>query len=554
MLLNYVNRKCKTLADFWSFIRISAILTFVLLVNPARIYAAEVTLDQLEFRRQAVRRMIFDRSQDIRLAGLWPAKVVGLDVMHPPVGEQVNSPQLAIEDGRLRINAKKQATATRWVGGFNPFAVYDVAINKFTGAGEIGLMFRDTQTENRLTATLLVEDGMVQSIRCVVVKEGKEVERQDFALPKTLISNDPIRLRVQMLAVRAKFFVELAERSTLIGQMDFVHHFDLRKKDLMRRYEFCLHASLQAGASVEIDESTAALSPGMGQADMRAVTYEDGSPLFKDDRLWILMTVRGRHGGQGVYSINPSVFDIRFEGLIVYDRGDGLLRNDLASNIFYDRNDKEWRGFTTGFSFYGDPEKKEKKQILAVQSSRQPLQGISIMKAKAIGLVGNYEDPQCIYDSQAGKWRMLLCESHRGYKAVMRESEQWDGPYEKIAGPVKMDSTGTQIQKIGQKRYALFGSADRKVYIRTYPDLEPAGELRMHRPPWNDKTGTRIWPNVIPLPEGYPARYIALTMDRLNFPGMQGVNWTYGAMYLYHAHPAGGDQLDYEYKSSLTGN
>ena len=224
MLLNYVNRKCKTLADFWSFIRISAILTFVLLVNPARIYAAEVTLDQLEFRRQAVRRMIFDRSQDIRLAGLWPAKVVGLDVMHPPVGEQVNSPQLAIEDGRLRINAKKQATATRWVGGFNPFAVYDVAINKFTGAGEIGLMFRDTQTENRLTATLLVEDGMVQSIRCVVVKDGKEVERQDFALPKTLISNDPIRLRVQMLAVRAKFFVELAERSTLIGQMDFVHH------------------------------------------------------------------------------------------------------------------------------------------------------------------------------------------------------------------------------------------------------------------------------------------------------------------------------------------
>jgi len=103
-----------------------------------------------------------------------------------------------------------------------------------------------------------------------------------------------------------------------------------------------------------------------------------------------------------------------------------------------------------------------------------------------------------------------------------------------------MDSTGTQIQKIGQKRYALFGSADRKVYIRTYPDLKPVGQLRIHRPPWNEKTRTRIWPNVIPLPEGYPARYIALMMDRLNFPDMQGSNWTYGAMYLYHAHPAGG--------------
>ena len=69
--------------------RISTILTFVLICNPASIYAAEVTPDQLEFRRQAVQRMIFDKSQDIRLSGLWPAKVVGLDVMHPPVGLQV---------------------------------------------------------------------------------------------------------------------------------------------------------------------------------------------------------------------------------------------------------------------------------------------------------------------------------------------------------------------------------------------------------------------------------------------------------------------------------
>ena len=54
---------------------ISAIMVFALLCNPAGIYAAEVTPNQLEFRRQAVRRMIFDRSQDIPLAGLWPANL-----------------------------------------------------------------------------------------------------------------------------------------------------------------------------------------------------------------------------------------------------------------------------------------------------------------------------------------------------------------------------------------------------------------------------------------------------------------------------------------------
>lgn len=66
------------------------LLTFASGSNPANVGAAEMTPDQLAFRRQAVRRMIFDASQDIPLAGLWPAKVIGLDVMHPAVGEQVN--------------------------------------------------------------------------------------------------------------------------------------------------------------------------------------------------------------------------------------------------------------------------------------------------------------------------------------------------------------------------------------------------------------------------------------------------------------------------------
>jgi hypothetical protein len=125
---------------------------------------------------------------------------------------------------------------------------------------------------------------------------------------------------------------------------------------------------------------------------------------------------------------------------------------------------------------------------------------------------------------------------NHGYKAVIRESDTWNGTYKIISGPVDVNSTGTQIQNIGGQRYVLFGSSDRKVYIKSYPDLKPVGELNMHRPPWNKKTGTRIWPNVVPLPEGYPAPYIALMMDRLNFPGMTGDNWTYGAMYLYHGY------------------
>jgi hypothetical protein len=67
---------------------------------------------------------------------------------------------------------------------------------------------------------------------------------------------------------------------------------------------------------------------------------------------------------------------------------------------------------------------------------------------------------------------------------------------------VEMESTGTLIQKIGESRYVFFGSADRKVYIRSYPDLIPVGELKMHLPPWNDTTGTRIWQTSYRYPMG----------------------------------------------------
>ncbi len=497
------------------------------------------TPNDIEFRRTAVRRIIFDKTQRIPLSSFNAAKVVDFDIMHPSVGDHKNSPNLLFEQGRLYINSEKEATSTRWIGGFNVFATYDLVIDKFSGSGETGLLFKDTDAENYISVHMLATKDKYQSIKCIVVKNSTEVERFDYELPENIVHEEPLTLRVQMLAVGTNIYVEQNNQTTLTGRFDFVKHFDLRKKTLMRRFEYCIDTKLEAGTTVEIQEASSYISPGMGQGDLRIVTYEDGSAYFYNNRIWILITVRGGglpHPMQGIYSLNPSVFDIKFEGIILYDRGDGRLRNDLASNIFYDRNAKEWRGFTTGFSSYGDPEKKEKKEILAIHSTRMPLQGISIMKAKSIGLIADYEDPQCIYDVEAKKWRMLLCENHNGYKAVIREADTWDGMYEKISGPVIVNSTGTQLQKFGGKFYALFGSADRKVYIYTYPHLKQFGTLNIHRPPWDDISGTRIWPNVIRLPEDYPAPFIALMMDRVNFPEMKGDNWTYGAMYLYEGH------------------
>lgn len=503
--------------------------------------AAGLRPDEIQFRRQAVIRMVFDSSQNIPLASLRPATILDLDLMHPEL-----LPAAGVmwekEVGSIQASSPAAAgTSRRWVGGFNPFATYDLTLKDARGSGSAGMTFLHKENGDALTAALIFTEGKPESIAWTVVAANKQVAAEKWPVPAGIVVPGLI-LRAQMSAVGVNVFLESAGRSVLIGYSDFAAHFDLRERRRIQQMDFAIGATLQAGAQVGLAGASSYLSPGSGQADIRAITDEEGAPLLDAGRLWFTMTVRGRalpHPLQGVFSLNPSVFDLRFEGIIVFDMEDGLLRNDLASHIFRDSTTGEWRGWTTGFSALDGAGRTEQKTILAIRSVRDPRQGFSIMKARPIGISGAHEDPHGFYDKEAGKWRMLLCEHGQKYRAGLWESEHWDRGYTRLAGPVEMDSTGTLIQKFGTKRYSLFGSADRKIYIRTYPELQPAGELKVDLPPWNDKTGTRIWPNVIPLPEGYPAPYIALMMDRVNFPGMPKPNWTYGALYLYHGHLAG---------------
>jgi hypothetical protein len=233
--------------------------------------------------------------------------------------------------------------------------------------------------------------------------------------------------------------------------------------------------------------------------------------------------------------MNPSVFDIKLEGIVLFDRNDGILRNEIASHIFYDREKEIWRGMTTGFSAFANPEKEE-KQLLAIENMKDPRFGFSIMHATPFGIVGDIEDPHIIFDEEAEKWRILTCENHDGYKAVILESDEWNKDYKRISGPVDHNSTGTSIQKIGDEFYCFSGSSERNIFIYSYPDLREIGTLKMDIPPWSQTSGTRVWPNVVKLPDGYPWQYVALMMDRINYPGLHGPHWSYGAIYLYYGY------------------
>lgn len=510
------------------------ILAFTLIVS--NIYAQrETTLpDEIEFVRQGVRRYIFDDNHKIPLASLYPNEIIGMSAMYPTTFYSEHKPEITIDNNTLFVKSNMEAQASIWFGGFNAFATYTMELKSCEGKGDIGFEFSNDDKTERFIIAIEYNKKQIKDAKLIYIKDSKEVSNISILTNKAELEGKVI---LQMLGSGFTIYVQNNNLPIPIGQSDFASFVDLREKQYMRSLQSSIYLSIVEGSLV-IGKVESALSSGMGLADIRAITYEDGSPLLDKDKLWYTMTIRGRalpHHTQGVFSLNPSTFDLKFEGIILFDRNDGLLRNEVASHIFYDRKEECWRGITTGFSAYAIP--SEKKQLLAVESKSDPRFGFSIMNAKPMGVIGDYEDAHILFDTEANKWRMLVCENIDGYKAIMLESDMWNQNFNKIAGPVANNSTGTSIQKIGNKLYCFSGSQEREVYIYTYPDLKDAGKLKLNLPPWDKTSGTRIWPNVVQLPsDKYPFQYVALMMDRFNYPDLNGPNWTYGAIYLYHGY------------------
>ena len=493
--------------------------------------------DQINFVRQGVSRLVFDETQSISLASMNPGQIIGLPSMHPVFHHMDKHARIKLDGDMMIIRSDEETQTGIWFGGFNPFATYSIDLGPTEGEGEIGFAFSDATKKEQFFITVGFDRDLVTGVRLKI--SGDAAEQLDESVAVNLESGVKMggRIILQMLGSGLVLYIQDEGLPGVIGQCDFNANMDLRQKKYIQSFQSNLFVHLKRGAA-SIKKVDMALTTGIGLADIRAITYENGDPLLDRGRLWYTMSIRGRalpHHIQGVFSLDPTVFDIRLEGIIVFDRNDGLLRNEIASHVFYDREQKIWRGLTTGFSAFANPG-KEKKQLLAIESDKDPRFGFSVMSAVPFGMVGDIEDPHLLYDSEAGKWRMLTCENQNGYKAILLESDQWDRGYEKIAGPVEHNSTGTSIQKIGDRRYCFSGSSEREIFIYTYPGLEEAGTLKMDLPPWDDSSRTRVWPNVVQLPEGYPFRYVALMMDRYNYPGLKGRHWSYGALYLYHGN------------------
>lgn len=475
--------------------------------------------------------------------------------MHPLLkpGADIPSPVEAkpeLVDGRLRLAAATVGqTPTLWVGGVNPYATYEVdvqAISQVETSTEPVEVAIDLATLNLATRVQVVARHGALDNKGVVLRVIKDgiVMREDVFTQKA--PEPPYLLRVQLAGRSLSAFATKNGQTTYLGHTPHDKNFadlaDFRDRAMAAKSSFNVTCNL-AGGSVILNGAKSYLSMGVGQADIRMVTHRDGSPYFDENKLWFTFTCRGLNMAdsfQGVMSLDPSTFDPRMEGAIVYDHSDGKLRNDYASHLVYDDSAQEWYAFACDFGGTAGSETRTGSGLVLGRTKRSPLRGFNVIPARAMPPLADnlHEDPCIFYDNDVKKWRMLACTFVRGIKAVLYESDNWDGPYVKVAGPVKYDSTGTLIQKIGDKRYVFSGSGygAKQMMVYSYPKLEYLGDLKIDLPPhWPNGPG-RVWPNVFPLPEGYAYRYMALMMDRPNFPGVKGPNWSYGALYFFGAY------------------
>ena len=321
---------------------------------------------------------------------------------------------------------------------------------------------------------------------------------------------------------------------------------DIRRRDFAGVLKCAVGAALPPGSRAVIGRAAVSLTAGVGQADFCIVTDGPGcKPYTENGRMFCTFSARaGMKYTKSVASFDPTTFDFRIEGILLtrYGDNDPLIRNDAINHIFRDA-DGSWKAIGIGWSTTAhnlDPATRRGSGLIVCETCECPLHGIHVLDARplTVGDGVKSEDPHFHYDAGEGKWRLSTSSfTPQGLRAHLWESDRWDGPYALLAGPGRFDSTGCQVMEFGGHKFVMTANMERMRPVYAYPSLDYVGEWPCDMEPYNeDCPNGRVFTAWAETPEGCPWRYVMLTMDRRNCPGMPDPNWTYGGIRFYVAH------------------
>ena len=284
---------------------------------------------------------------------------------------------------------------------------------------------------------------------------------------------------------------------------------------------------------------------GVAQADMRPVRYEDGQIIVNEGKVYFTFSARVENGThQGVMSWVPGTTEFKLEGVIFYCVGDGLLGNDVAASLSYNRMSGRWQISYASFSHghvigYAEMDSDPRFGVNVIDATLMPPPPSGMEEDEAdrsfYAKEGD-EDPDIIYLPDEKRWILTLCRLVREngkmrYRYFMFESDRPDGGFRFVACSESGEETGGSLIPIeGEVWFVCGNSFSQRASYRAYrlPDLLHPTPLRFDY----DDGGFRGWGTVMPIRRGNRTRYFHLTFDRVRG---SSYNWSYGNIYCFEA-------------------
>lgn len=503
-------------------------------------YEKNIDPVKLQFKLLATRRYMLDN--ELTLAELVPGAVPRPSLQHSLMPYCTKAPEISFEKELLHFSEQKgeSAEGVLFTGAFFPGVHFSTEVKELSPGSAAILDIAPYDGSFRLR---------------VRAEEGKKIGFEETFQGKTLEIRMDNAQKVPpapftLSAITAGSTILLTARKDdcvqFLASIALAEEPDIRRRDFMGFLKCAAGAFLPPYGKAVLGRSAVSLTAGVGQADFRIVT--DGPscrPYVENGRYFCTFSARaGLKYTKSAASFDPTTFDFRMEGILLtnYGNGDPLLRNDAVNHLFRDR-DGSWKAVGCGWSTTAhnlDPATRKGSGLIICETDENPLHGIHILQARELVLEsGKSEDPYFTLDEDSGKWRLATSTfTEEGLRPCLWEADAWDGPYTKIAGPAPYDSTGCQIMQFGNARYIMTANIKQELPIYSYPALDYCGELDLDFKPFNEECPNgRIFTAFAEAPPSSPYRYILLTMDRENFPGIPMPNWTYGAMYFYGANP-----------------
>ena len=258
-----------------------------------------------------------------------------------------------LEGGRIAFSADAPGERARLIGRFFPYASSEVCVDALDGEGaRVGLEFAARSGSG---SPYTAEDA--PGLCVFVERAGAEVCvcHEEFVGGRSLgVVRHGTRAftpgGVLFVSAHGAFFdVSLGREFVCTIQAEGFS--DICCRSAFMNAGVSLYVALPAGGHAAVSRAESFLDGGLSHADMKPVRYEDGTPILENGRLFLTLSSRLQAGAyQYVVSWNPSTCELRPEGAIFFDYGDGRWCADVAISLIYHRERREWLFWATAFS------------------------------------------------------------------------------------------------------------------------------------------------------------------------------------------------------------